>query len=332
MNLRVKYLGLDLKSPLMPGASPLMDNLDMIKRYEDAGVSAITLRSLFEEQIKMEERAYEHHVESHGGSFVEASGGYLPILDEFAFDTEHYLEHVRKVKSSVGVPVIGSLNGITHGGWEKYAKLIEEGGADALELNFYDLPTDPSLTSLDIENRYIEILKSIRSMVKIPLAVKLSSFFSSLPNFTQRLYEAGADGIILFNRLFQPDIDIEELQVKPSLHLSESNELALRLRWLAVLEPYFKGSLAASGGVHTTTDAIKAIMTGAHVVQMVSTLMKHGPKYVTKMENELTQWLIDHEYESLAQMRGSMSLRTCPDPAAFGRTNYMKILHGWEVR
>lgn len=331
MNLEIKYLGLTLKTPFMPGASPLTDKLDTIRQLEDAGASAIVLRSLFEEQITMEENAFQHHVASHGSVSPESSGGMFPAFDDFVFDTEHYLEHIRKTKAAVQIPVIASLNGITHGGWEKYARQIEEAGADALELNFYDLPTDPSETGTHVEGRYIEVLKSIRAMVKIPLAVKLTPFFSSLPNFAQQLTAAGANGVILFNRLYQPDIDIEELQIRSTLQLSDSSELALRLRWLAILEPHFKGSLGISGGVHSSTDAIKALMAGASGVQIVSELLRYGPSVITHLESEITQWLVEHEYKSLAQLRGSMSLRTCPDPAAFSRTSYMKILHGWSA-
>lgn len=331
MNLEVNYLGLKLKSPLMTGASPLTDSLDYIKKIEDAGAGALVLRSLFEEQIAMEENAYHFHVSSHRDASAESSTGFLPQFSDFAFDTDHYLEHIQKAKAAVKIPIIGSLNGVTPGGWESYSKMIEEAGADALELNFYDLPIDPNETGSDLETRYLEILKTIRDMVKIPLSVKLSPFYSSLPNFVQKLSMAGANGIVLFNRLYQPDIDIENLVVKSTLQYSPSSELALRLRWLAILEPNFKGSMAVSGGIHNTVDVIKSLMTGATTIQMVSSLMKMGPAYITTVENELREWLVSHEYESLSQLRGSMSLRTCPDPAAFGRTNYMKILHGWNV-
>lgn len=331
MNLNVTYLGLKLENPLMTGASPLTDSIDLIKRFEDAGASAIVLRSLFEEQIAMEERAFHFHLTSHSDSSAEASTGFLPMFNDFAFDSEHYLDHIRKVKDAVNLPVIGSLNGITTGGWENFSKLIEEAGADALELNFYDLPTDPLDSCATVESRYIEILKNIRKLVKIPLSIKLSPFYSSLPHFVKQLVDAGANGIVLFNRLYQPDIDIENLCAKPSLHLSESSELALRLRWLAILEPHFQISMAAAGGVHTTVDVIKAMMAGASTTQMVSALIKNGPTHFSTIRDQLTQWLVDHEYESLNQLRGSMSLRTCPDPAAFGRTNYMKSLHGWNV-
>jgi dihydroorotate dehydrogenase (fumarate) len=331
MNLSTKYLGMTLKNPFMPGASPLTDSIDMAKRLEDAGAGALVLRSLFEEQIEREENAFHHHVSSHGGAHAEASGGFLPSFDDFAFNTERYLNHISLCKKSVGIPIIASLNGISHGGWEKFSKQIEEAGADALELNFYDLPTDPNSDAVDVEAEYVTILENIRSMVKIPLAVKLSPFFSSLPHFAQQLSKAGADGIVLFNRLYQPDIDIESLQVRPYLQYSTSGELALRLRWLAILEPHFKGSMAAGGGVHTSSDAIKAIMAGASGVQLVSSLLKNGPNHLKEMISSVSHWLVDHEYESLNQMKGSMSLRTCPDPTAFGRTNYMKTLHGWKV-
>jgi dihydroorotate dehydrogenase (fumarate) len=332
VNLQVNYLGMTLRTPFMPGASPLTDSFDMIRRLEDAGASAIVLRSLFEEQIEMEENAFLHHAESHRGAYAEASEGLLPTsFHDFAFDTEHYLEHLRKVKAAVKTPVIASLNGVTHGGWEKYSRMMEQAGADAIELNFYDLPTDPAETSAQMESRYVEILKGVRALVKVPIAVKLSPFFSSLPNFARQLTDAGASGIILFNRLYQPDIDTEELKITSALSLSNSSELALRLRWLAILEPHFKGSLAVSGGVHSSLDAIKALMTGASAVQMVSAIIKNGPGVITQIENEVRTWLVEHEYESLEQLRGSMSLRTCPNPSAFSRTNYMKVLHGWKV-
>lgn len=331
MNLSVDYLGLKLKSPLVLGASPLTDRVDLVRKFEDGGASALVLRSLFEEQIRMEERAYHHHVASHTDTSAESATGFLPNFSDFTFDSDSYLEHIQKVKSAVSIPVIGSLNGVTSGGWENYSKLIEEAGADALELNFYDLPTDPSDTCQNVETRYIEILQTIRQQVKIPLCVKLSPFFSSLPHFVQQLSECGANGLVLFNRLYQPDIDIENLQIQPTLHLSDSSELSLRLRWLAILEPNFKGSLAVAGGVHTMEDVIKSFMAGATVAQMVSAIMKHGAKHFHKIEAELRHWLVEHDYESLEQLRGSMSLRTCPDPSAFGRTNYMKTLHGWNI-
>ncbi|MCM2277626.1 MAG: dihydroorotate dehydrogenase-like protein [Oligoflexia bacterium] len=328
MKLTTRYLGLELKNPLLSGASPFTDRIDGIRRLEDAGASAIVLRSLFEEQIAMEENAYFRHATAHAGAYAEASEGLFPFQD-FAFDTERYLEHLRQAKKATGIPVIGSLNGITHGGWERYSKLIEEAGADALELNFYELPTHPNETAAQVEGRYLEILKAIRAMVRIPIAVKLSPFFSSLPNFAQQLAAAGADGLVLFNRLYQPDIDTEALQAAPTLKLSDSSELPLRLRCLAILEPHFRGSLAVSGGVHTSQDAIKALMTGATGVQVVSALLQQGPSVFTKLAAEIAQWLTSHEYESLEQLRGSMSLRRCPDPDAFTRGNYMKILHGW---
>ena len=331
MDLTTKYLGLKLRTQLVVSASPLSNEIDDIKLMEDCGASAVVLHSLFEEQIEMEERAFHFHVSSHMDTSAESSTGFLPNFTDFIFDSEHYLEHIQKTKATVSVPVIGSLNGITRGGWENYSKLIEQAGADALELNFYDLPTEPSHSCVDIETRYIDILKSIRAQVKIPLSIKLSPFYSSLPHFVQQLSAAGANGIVMLNRLYQPDIDIETLKTVPSLYLSDSSELALRLRWLAILEPHFKGSMAVAGGVHTTVDVIKSLMAGAATAQMVSALMKNGPSHFNKIENELREWLAEHEYESIQQITGSMSLRTCPDPSAFGRTNYMKILHGWNV-
>ncbi len=330
MNLGTRYLGLKLKNPFMPGASPLVDNLDNVRRLEDAGASAMVLHSLFEEQLSSEDRVVERHVERHALSFAEAPS-FLPGGDEFALTPDSYLEHLRRIKEAVAVPVIASLNGVTQGGWVEYARLMEEAGADALELNYYHLSTDPREDALDVESRAVEILGAVKEGVSIPVAVKLSPFFSALPNFARRLEKAGAAGLVLFNRFYQPDINVEELDVTPTLSLSDPSELRLRLRWLAIVSASVECSLAASGGVHTGLDAVKAIMTGAHAVQLVSALLRHGPERLKTVLDETGRWLEEHEYESVEQLRGSMSLAHCPDPQAFERANYLRVLQGWRI-
>ena len=330
MDLSTTYLGLKLPHPLMPGASPMVDDLDTVRRLEDAGASAIVMHSLFEEQITREEVATFVHTESHGQSFAEALT-YFPSPETFALGPDEYLDHVRKVKQAVSVPVIGSLNGFTDGGWLEHAKLIEQAGADALELNVYYLGGDPEELGASIEARTVRVVKAVRSGVRIPVAVKLSPYYTSLAHFSKQLDEAGADGLVLFNRFYQPDIDVEELQVRRQIHLSTSAELPLRLTWLALLSPKVKASLAVSGGVHTVHDVVQSIMTGAHAVQLVSALLKRGPSYLGTLKAELAQWLEEHEYHSLHQMQGSMNLEACPDPQVYERANYMLMLQSWRV-
>ncbi len=330
MDLSTTYLGLRLFNPFMPGASPMADHMDWVKRLEDAGASAIVLRSLFEEQITREREGMIHHMEITGDSFAEAVS-YFPRPDDFAFGPEDYLNQVRKVKEAVNVPVIASLNGTTPEGWLQYAKQIQEAGADALELNVYFLATNPAETGLVVEKRILEVTRLVKQNVTIPVAVKLSPFFSSLAHFAQQLDAIGADGLVLFNRFYQPDIDIEALEATPILHLSDSMELPLRLRWLAILSGHVRASLAVSGGVHTVADVIKSVMAGAHVVQLVSALIAQGPRHIRTLLQELTGWMEKHEYVSLEQMQASMSLQRCPDPAAFERANYMKVLQSLKV-
>jgi dihydroorotate dehydrogenase (fumarate) len=328
MDLTTSYLGLKLSSPLMPGASPLVDDLDTVRRLEDAGASAIVMHSLFEEQIAGEQLASIYAMEMFADSYAEATS-YFPKHDEFALDPEGYLEQIRRIKQAVSVPVIGSLNGTTPGGWLHYAGLIEQAGADALELNIYHLPTDATETGSSVERRVIDVLNMATSAVAIPIAVKLSPYYSSLPNLATELEFAGAAGLVLFNRFYQPDIDPVELECKPSLKLSDSTELLLRLRWLAILSPHFGGSLACSGGVHNATDAIKAIMAGADSVQLVSALLMHGPEYLAVVRTELEQWMEANEHASVRRMRGCMNHRRSPDPASFERANYMRTLQSW---
>ena len=329
MELSVKYLGLTLAHPLMTGASPFVDDLDRVKRLEDAGASAITMHSLFEEQISGEEVATARATETHANSSGEASS-YLPDPPDFHLGPDEYLEQLRKLKKAVRVPVIASLNGTTRGGWLRYAKLMQEAGADALELNVYDLATDVETRGDAVEERMISVVKAVKKEVSIPVAVKLSPFYSSLANLAGQLDQAGVDGLVLFNRFYQPDINVEELEVERSLQLSTSSELPLRLRWLAILSGRVRPSLAVTGGVHTPADVIKAIMAGAHAVQLVSALLQRGPEYLRVLRGEMARFLEEHDYESLDQMRGSMDLLACPDPKAYERANYMHILQSWK--
>jgi len=330
MDLSTTYLGFKMSNPLMPGASPLVDDLDDVKRLEDAGAAAIVMHSLFEEQITHEQLSHLHAVEMHEDAFAEALS-YFPRPEEYRLGPEQYLEHIRKIKRMVKVPVIASLNGTSPAGWLDYAKLIEQAGADALELNVYYLATQAWETSESVERRTLETVRIVKGEVKIPIAVKLSPFYSSLANLAKQLDETGADGVVLFNRFYQPDIDVEELEVVPTLQLSDSSELLLRLRWLAILSGHVKGSLACSGGVHSPLDAIKAVMAGAHAVQVVSALLKRGPGYLKAIREGMEQWLVEHEYASLAQAQASMSHQKSPNPQAFERANYMKTLQGWQA-
>ena len=330
MDLSTTYLGLKLPHPIMPGASPMVDKIDLVKRMEDAGAAAIVMHSLFEEQLMREELATYHHIDVHADSFAEAMT-YLPRPDEFNLGPDQYLEQLVRIKQSVELPVIASLNGFTSGGWIRYAKLMQDAGANALELNVYYLATNSSETGDEVEQRTIDILKAVKQAVSIPVAIKLSPFFSSMSNMARRLDDAGADGLVLFNRFYQPDIDVESLEVEPTLRLSDSSELNLRLRWLAVVSGHVRASLAVSGGVHTHIDAVKAVMTGAHAVQVVSGILQQGPDVIRRIREGLTQWLEEHEYDSLEQMRGSMNLLRCPDASMFERANYIRILQGYKV-
>jgi dihydroorotate dehydrogenase (fumarate) len=329
VDLSTTYLGLRLPHPFMPGASPLVDDLDTVKQLEDAGAAAIVMHSLFEEQITAEQVGTIHAMELHEESFAEALS-YFPTPDDFALGPEPYLEQIRRIKAAVAVPVIASLNGVTPAGWLGYARLIEQAGADALELNVYSLETDPADTAAGVEGRLLDIVRTVKAAVRIPVAVKLSPFFSAMARVAHELDAIGADGLVIFNRFYQPDIDIEALEAVPSLRLSDSGELLLRLRWLAILSGRLRASLAVTGGVHTYVDAIKAVMAGAHAVQMVSALLQNGPAQLHYVRQQVAHWMEEHEYTSLAQMQGSMSLLHCPDPAAFERANYMRVLQSWK--
>ncbi|MEX2381921.1 MAG: dihydroorotate dehydrogenase-like protein [Opitutales bacterium] len=328
MNLSTEYLGLKLAHPLITGASPLVDNLDTVRRLEDAGAAALTMHSLFEEQILQEMTFEEVHRQSHEESSAEAAS-YFPGRSEFVLGPDQYLEQIQRIKAAVSIPLIASLNGTHLGSWIDYSSLIEKAGADALELNIYFLPTDPSESGEDVERRVVDIVRAVRESVSLPVAVKLSPYFSSLCHFASELDVLGVNGLVLFNRFYQPDIDIENLEVVPHLELSDSHELRLRLRWLAILSEQVKCSLAVSGGVHTVEDIIKSVMAGASAVQTVSALLHHGPRHIRTLLTGLQEWLEEHEYLSLQQMLGSMNLRTCPNPEAFERANYLRTLQIW---
>lgn len=327
-DLATTYMGIPLAHPLIVGASPLVDDLDTVRRLEDSRAAAIVMHSLFEEQLSAEQLVTAAAFEDSADSFAEARS-FLPDHDDFALGPDEYLDQLRKIKEAVRIPVIASLNGVTPGGWLSHARELEQAGADAIELNVYRLATDLYETGADIETRIVQMAAVVKAEVGIPVAVKLSPFHTALAHFAFRLESAGADGLVLFNRFYQPDLDIENLEVERSLHLSTPEELPLRLRWLAILSGRIRVSLAASGGVHSARDAVKAIMAGAHAVQMVSALLKHGPDYLRLVYDELSGWMGEHGYESLRQMRGNMSLAKCPDPAAYERANYVRMLQSW---
>ena len=329
MDLKTTYLGLELKNPIVVGDCPLGTSVDSIRDLETAGAAAIVLPSLFEEEIMAAARA-AMEMESAGAGFAEA-GSYMPNPDGYHIGPGQYLDHLKAAKDAVSIPIIGSLNGTSVGGWTSYSKKMEEAGADALELNTYLLPFDINETGAEVEQRTIDIVASVKQTVSIPVSVKLSPFFSSLPNLAKRLEEVGTDGVVMFNRFYQPDIDIENLEVVPNLRLSTADELRLRLRWLAVLSAQTKMSLGATGGAHSAVDVIKAVMCGAHSVQLVSALLIHGPDHIGRTLEAMSFWLTDHEYTSLEQMQGSLSLSKVENPKAFARANYMKMLDSWEM-
>ena len=328
MDLSTNYLGLALKHPFMPGASPLVDDLDTVRRLEDAGAAAIVMHSLFEEQIVREQVATSAAHDQLSHSFGEAMT-FLADTVDFELGPDEYLEQIRRIRQAVNVPVIASLNGTTAGGWLRYARLIEQAGAHAMELNLYDVHTDETRSGAEIEKRSLAMVRTVRQEVSIPIAVKLSPFYTSLPHFAGQLMEAGVNGLVLFNRYFQPDIDTEELEMF-TVNLSGRDELPMRLRWLGILYSKLDLSLAASGGVQSGLDAVKTIMCGASAVQMVSALLRHGPDHLTRVIDEVRHWLEEHEYPSLAKLRGSMSMQRCPDPSAYKRANYVRILQSWK--
>lgn len=325
MDLSTTYLGMELKNPLIAAASPLSKNVQRVKRLEAAGIAAVVLHSLFEEQIIHESLELDHYL-SRSKDFSAEASSYLPDTGEYSLLPDKYLEHVAKVKKEVGIPVIGSLNGVSTGGWVRYARLIQEAGADALELNLYYLPIDPALTAEEIEAAQVELVATVKSSISVPLAVKLSPFYTALPNFVRRLAGAGADGIVLFNRFYQPDFDLEQLSIAHTLDLSTPSEMRMPLRWISILYGTIHSDLALTSGVHDHTGVLKAMMAGARVVMLASELLHRGPDRIPEILAELSSWMIDKEYDSLRQMQGSMSQRSVAEPAAFERANYMKVL------
>ena len=327
-DLSTTYLGLNLKNPLVASASPLSKKLDRAKKLEDAGISAIVMYSLFEEQIIHESLELDHFLNRGSDSFPEALS-YLPDGGMYAIKPEKYLDQVTGLKKALKIPVIGSLNGVSKGGWTRYARKIEEAGADALELNVYYIATDLDMTSSDIEDTQVELVAEVKSAVKIPLAVKISPFVTSIPNYAKRLVEAGADGLVLFNRFYQPDFDLEELEIIHSLDLSTSSDLRLPLRWISILHGKIDTDFALTSGVHSYTDVLKSMMSGAKVAMMASNLLHSGEQVVGEILSNLETWMKEHEYESIQQMQGSMSQKSVKEPAAFERANYMKVLNSF---
>jgi len=329
IDLSTNYLGLNLRTPLVASASPLSRDVEAICRLEDAGASAVVLYSLFEEQLRQEEADLDYHLAVGTESFAE-SLTYFPQPSEFHTGPEGYLNHIRKAKAATGIPIIASLNGSTLGGWTKFAGEIERAGADAIECNIYYIPTDPRVSAAQVEQTYLDILRAVKSAVTIPVAVKLSPFFSNMANMAARLDEAGAGALVLFNRFYQPDIDLEELEIRPNVLLSTPQALRLPLTWIGILFGRVKANLAATGGVHSAEDAVKLLMVGANVTMMCSSLMRNGINHLRHVERELRTWMEEHEYESVAQMQGSMSQIKCPDPAAFERAQYMRAVKGMQ--
>jgi len=328
-DLTTTYLGLQLKNPLVASASPLSKKVDTVRRLEDAGAAALVMYSLFEEQITHESFELDHYLERGTHTYAEALS-YFPDLDYHNLGTEPYLEHLHKIKQAVNIPIIGSLNGISTGGWVEYAHRIEQAGADALELNIYYLPTDPDLSGAELEEDFVQLVRDVRAKVKLPIAVKLSPYFTALPNLAKRIVEAGANALVLFNRFYQPDFDLEELEVVPNLILSTSQELRLPLRWIAILYGRIEVDFALTTGVHSAQDVLKAMMAGANVAMMTSTLLENGVGRIMHILTDLQEWMEEHEYVSIEQMRGSMSQRAVAEPAAFERANYIKALNTFD--
>jgi dihydroorotate dehydrogenase (fumarate) len=321
-------MGLALKNPIVPSASPLSKSISGIVQMEDAGAAAITMYSLFEEQIDIEALSLHHFLEQGAYSHAEAMS-YFPKAAEYNRGPDGYLELIREARSRVSIPVIASLNGVTPGGWIEYAKMMEQAGADAIECNVYLIPTRLDQDAAAIENVYIDVLSAVKSAVTVPVAMKLSPFFSSLPHMAYRLDRAGADGLVLFNRFYQPDFDLDELAVVPNLVLSRSAEMRLPLRWVAILYGHVRASLALTTGVHTADDVVKAVMAGADIANVASVLLEQGVGKIGELLAGVRQWMVEHEYDSIDQMKGALSQRSCPEPAAFERANYMKVLGSW---
>jgi dihydroorotate dehydrogenase (fumarate) len=331
IDLTTKYLGLTLKNPLVVSASPLSEDVGNIRRMEDAGAAAVVLPSLFEEQIRVESNTLDQFLSQGTESFAE-SLSYIPNMAGYKLGPDSYLEHLRRSKQAVKIPVIGSLNGTSTGGWVGYAKKIEEAGADALELNIYFIPTDSDISGSQVEQMYVDLVSQVKASIRIPVAVKIGAYFSSLPNMATRLDKAGANALVLFNRFYQPDFDLENLEVVPNLILSTPHELLLRLNWVAVLFGKIKADMAITGGVHSAVDVLKSMMAGASVAMMTSALLKNGIGHLATVRTELLKWMEEHDYESIHQMQGSMSQRAVADPSAFQRANYVKVLSSYALK
>ncbi|MGK7918147.1 MAG: dihydroorotate dehydrogenase-like protein [Prochloraceae cyanobacterium] len=330
MDLSTTYMGLELRSPLVVGAAaPLSENIDNIKRMEDAGAAAVVLHSFFEEQLRIERLELDHYLAYGTESFAEALT-YFPEPEIFHLGSEEYLNQIRKAKEMVDIPIVASLNGSTVGGWSDYAYQIEQAGADALELNIYYIPTALELSGAELEQAYLEILEAVKSQINIPVAMKLSPYFSNMANMAKKLTETGADGLVLFNRFYQPDIDLENLEVRSNVLLSTPQDMRLPLRWIAILYGRISSDMAATGGIHKATDVLKMLMAGASITQLVSVLLRHGIEQIRVIEQDTIEWLTTHEYESLKQLQGSMSQLNCPNKDAFERVQYMKALQTYK--
>jgi dihydroorotate dehydrogenase (fumarate) len=328
IDLSAQYLGLKLKNPLIASASPLSEHVETVKQMEQAGIGAVVMYSLFEEQIIHESLELDHYLNYGTESFAEALT-YLPDTGRYSLGPDKYVDHVKRLKDAVSIPVIGSLNGVSSGGWVQYAKRIEDAGADALELNIYYLPFDPSITSAGLEENYIQLVKDVRREIKIPLAIKVSPFLTGVANVLKQFAEAGADGLVLFNRFYQPDIDLEKMEITPSLVLSTSTELRMPLRWVALLYGQIKTDFAITSGVHTSEDVIKSMMAGASAAMMASELLKNGIKRIPEILSDMQRWMETNEYESVAQMKGSMSAQAVRQPGSLRRSNYIKVLNSF---
>ncbi len=331
MDLKSRYLGLELRTPLVASASPLSETIDGVKRLEDAGASAIVLSSLFEERLRRDRETILERLSSHTDSFAEAQS-FLPALPDFHWGPEAYLEHIRRAKQAARVPIIASLNGATLGGWTAYARDIQSAGADALELNIYAIETDPEVSGDDVERAHEDILRAVKTATTLPVAVKLSPYVTSLPHLARRLVRAGAQGLVLFNRFYQPDFDLERMEPRPHLLLSTPQDLRLPLHWTAVLRGRVDASLAAGGGVHSGADALKLLLAGADATMLASALLKYGVEHLRVVEREMVRWLEEKEYASVDQLRGSMSQWKCADPSAFERAQYIRTLESYAAR
>jgi dihydroorotate dehydrogenase (fumarate) len=331
IDLSTTYLGLKLRNPLVASPSPLCEDIGNIRRMEDSGAGAVVMHSLFEEQIVLESQFLDRSLSDGAESFAEAVS-YFPDMTSYNLGPEKYLEHIRKAKQAVRIPVIGSLNGVSVGGWTEYARYIEEAGADALELNIYYVAADPRANAAEVEQRYIDLVKSVRGEVRIPIAVKIGPYFSSFGHFAKRLDEAGANGLVLFNRFYQPDFDLEELEIVPSLSLSSPHELLVRLHWAALLYGTINADIAITGGVYQGADLLKAMMAGARIAMTTASLLRYGIPHLRTVLDDATKWLEEHEYESIRQMQGSMSARSVADPSALERANYMKVISSYVLR